>query len=192
MEALKLKIFDVLTEKIAVSEFENWLYNSEEFMNQLNSNSFYFDVISINYKTTCWSKNLNKLAIENYDEDFIILYEIEKSCLEIIDSKRANEVYEILSKLIYNFDYDTDYNILWKFYGIYEYFESFEGSMFNKNKLLNEAKFYTKQVIELTQNCINFEETNKALIKDLKPYKIIQKMKNQAFKNKFLAFFKKI
>ncbi len=40
MEALKLKIFDVLTKRIAASEFENWLYNSEEFMNQISLNSF--------------------------------------------------------------------------------------------------------------------------------------------------------
>ena len=51
METLKRKIFDVLTGKITVSEFENWLYNCEEILENLDSNSFYFDVIEVNYKS---------------------------------------------------------------------------------------------------------------------------------------------
>lgn len=54
MDALKLKIFDVLLERITVPEFENWLYDSEEILNDLESNSLYFDVITINYRNKTW------------------------------------------------------------------------------------------------------------------------------------------
>jgi hypothetical protein len=192
MEALKLKIFGVLTEKISVLEFENWLYNSEEFMSQLNVNTFYFDVISINYKADDWSKKLDNLIKEKYDENFMILYKIERYCLDLIKSIEPKETYHILSKLLIDFDYNTDYDILWKFHCIYEYLETFEGSVFGKNELSKEAKFYAKQVIELTQNCRSFEETKQALIKDLKPFKIGEKSERQSLKQKLFAFFKKI
>lgn len=192
MEALKLKIFDVLTEKTPVSEFENWLYNSEEFMSQINMNTFYFDVISINYKSDNWRKQLDNLTKEKYNEDFMILYEIKKSCLELSNSKKPEEAFSVLSKLLIDFDYDTDYDILWKFYSVHEYFETFEGSMFNKNELLEEARFYAKQVIELTQNCISFKETNEVLIEDLKLFKTARKEQKTSLKQKIFAFFKKI
>lgn len=192
MEALKLKIFGVLTKKISVLEFENWLYNSEEFMSQINVNTFYFNVISINYRADDWSKKLDNLIKEKYDENFMILYEIERYCLDLLKSIEPKETYHILSKLLIDFDYDTDYNILWKFHRIYEYLETFEGSVFSENELSKEAKFYAKQVIELTQNCRSFEETKQALIKDLKPFKIGEKSERQYLKQKLFAFFKKI
>ena len=192
MEALKLKIFDVLTEKIAVSEFENWLYNSEEFMNQIDSNSFYFDVISINYKDEKWQKQLDDLTRRKYDEDFMILYNIERCCIEILESQNPEKIYQILSKLVHDFDYDTDYNILWEFYSMKDYYELFKEGFCPKYNLLQEAKFYATQVIYLTKNCKNFEETKKALTKDLKPNEDVKKEKVLSLKQKILAFFKKI
>lgn len=76
MEALKLRIFDVLTEKITVSEFENWLYNQNEIINNLNTNSFYFELISIDYTTENWAKKLHKLSKETYDDDFVSISNI--------------------------------------------------------------------------------------------------------------------
>lgn len=187
MEVLKLKIFDVLTEKISVLEFENWIYNSEEFMSQINTNSFYFDVVSINYKDEKWSEKLALLIKEKYDEYFLILYEIQKSCLEIIKSKEPKQVYQILSKLLVNFDYDTDYDILWEFYSLKNYFELYEEGIIKKHNLLEEAKFYSEQIIFLTKNCKSFEETKQAIMLKLLPFK----SEKTTLKQKLFAFFKK-
>ncbi|WP_397364061.1 hypothetical protein [Olleya sp. R77988] len=192
MEALKLKIFDVLTGKITVSEFENWLYNCEEFISLINSNSFYFNVISINYKDEKWKKQLDNLVKEKYNENFKLVYKIERSCLEIIESNEPKKVYEILTKLTLNFDYDTDYYALWDFYSIHSRFDTFYGSMFNENELLKEAKFYAKQVIESTKNSKNFVETNETLMKELKSYESEKIIEITSLKQKLLAFFKKI
>ena len=101
MEAVKLKIFDALIEKITVSEFENWLYNSEEFMNQINSNSFYFDVISINYKSDKWGSELNCLAKECLDGDYIEILKITDLILKpIILSEKTNQ--EIIMRIVLN------------------------------------------------------------------------------------------
>lgn len=192
MEALKFKIFDALTEKITVSEFENWLYNSQEFISLIDSIPFYFDVISINYRDEKWSDNLEKLFKEYYYEDLQVIYKIEKSCLEIIKSESPEIVYKILSNLLDDFDYQTDFDILWKFYSIKYYFECFEGSMFNKYELQKEAKFYSKQVICLTEKCQDFKEIKQALELGLTPLKTREIKQKASFKQKILAFFKKI
>ncbi|MEP5339135.1 MAG: hypothetical protein ABJL44_01595 [Algibacter sp.] len=192
METLEYKIFDVLTEKISVLEFENWLYNYDEFISQINVNAFYFDVISINYKSDSWSKALDNLIKEKYDEDFMILHRIKRSCLNILKSENTEEVYQILKKLVTPLDYNTDYSVLWEFYSIKEYYKLFKEGLLRKNNFNEEAKFYAKQVIDLTQNCRSFEETKQSLIKDLKPFKTSEKREKQSLKQKIFAFFKKI
>lgn len=192
MEVLKLKIFDVLTERISVLEFEEWIYNSEEFMNQINVSPFCFNVISINYKSEEWAKNLNNLVKENYEEDFLIIHKIERSCLDIIASEKGEQVYQILSKLVYGFDYDTDYSILWKFYSIKEYYDLFKEGILKKCDINEEAKFYAIQVINIIKYSAKFNEIKTALTKDLKPFKEPKRRKNQSLKQKIVAFFKKI
>lgn len=191
MEALKLKIFQVLTEKITVLEFENWMYNSEEFMGEINNNSLYFDVISINYKDEKWFKKLEQLCNNEFTEDFLLLFKIENSCLEVMKSSTAKETYQILSKLLVNFNYDSDYDIMWKFFNIHDCLETFNGSMFNENELLEEAKFYSKQVIELTKNCIEIEDSKQLLTLDLIPFRNEESLPKPTLKQKIFAFFKK-
>ncbi|GAA3643282.1 hypothetical protein [Flavivirga jejuensis] len=190
MEVLKLKIFDVLIEKITVSEFENWLYNSEEIIENLNSNPYYFDLISINYKNEEWLKQLNNLIKEKYSEDYLIILKIEKGCLQICQSKTPYQVYQILSELIRDFDYDTNFDILWKFYSLYKYYESFEGSMFNKYSFEKEAKFYSEQVLRISKNCKDYEEIKQVLSRDLIPFREPVFNQTRTLKQKILAFFK--
>lgn len=97
MKALKLKIFNVLTENISVLEFEKWLYNSEEFMSQINLNTLYFDVISINYKTELWALKLNNLAKEHLNADCLEILKIKKDCLQVLESYSFQETHEILA-----------------------------------------------------------------------------------------------
>ncbi|NMH88952.1 hypothetical protein [Flavivirga algicola] len=191
MEALKIKIFDVLTEKITVSEFENWLYNSEEILENLKSNTFYFDLISINYKSKKWLKELNDLIKDKYDEDYLIILKIERGCLEICQSETPSQVYQTLSKLIIDFDYETDLDILWKFYSLYGCYDSFEGSMFNKCYIEKEAKFYSKQVLKISKNCKDYEEIKSVLSQDLIPFKEYDLNQTRTLKQKIFAFFKK-
>lgn len=63
MQALENKIFEFLSNKVSVLEFETWLYNSEEFISQINTNSFYFDIISINYRENNCIKMLEKYYV---------------------------------------------------------------------------------------------------------------------------------
>ena len=187
MEALKLKIFNVLTEKIQVSEFETWLYNSERFLNEIDSNSFFFDILSINYKSDKWALELNNLIIEFLGGDCLEVLKIKNSCLSILESETLKETYEILIYLTRDFDYDTQYSILWKFYTLRDYFGLVDEGIYKIGTLQIEAKFYAKQTIEIITKIEDFNELKTALEVDLIPFK----RSKDSLKQKIFSFLRK-
>ncbi|WP_298755758.1 hypothetical protein [uncultured Psychroserpens sp.] len=197
--ALKDKVFKVLTEQISVTEFEEWLYNSEELLSQIESNTFAFDAISINYKSNEWNSKLNTLLKEYQCDELLEIITIRKACVAILISETFEDTYELLKISTRNFDYDTEYTILCEFYSFRNYFGLVEEGFWKIGVLEVELKLYAKQIVELINEYQNFERVKEALKLDLKPYKI---EKNNAaeldkthlkttLKQKLFAFFKK-
>lgn len=149
METLKRKIFDVLTGKITVSEFENWLYNCEEILENLDSNSFYLDVIEVNYKSNKWKQLLTNIFKENISEEQIEVFRIENICEKIISSKTFDETHLILKEEFKDFNYDTNFSILWKLYLLYDHFEFVIEGFKQEGELEAEAKFYAKETLNI-------------------------------------------
>lgn len=192
MAALKLKIFDVLTEKISVLEFEKWLYNSEEFISQINANSFYFDIISINYKSDKCTSELNELAKKHLGYDYLEILTIKKICSSIIKSETFKETHRILNAMAEDFDCDTDFSILWKFYSLKDSFDLVEECIYDEGTLQIEAKFYSNQAVEIIKKFKSFDELKSELEVDLIPFKSSKTQLKELLKQKLLAFFKKI
>lgn len=170
MDALKLKIFDVLLDRITVSEFENWLYDSEEILENIKSNSLYFDVITINYRSRTWNTDLNNLVISSLGKNYYEILEIKKACSDIIESETFSEAHSVLNTLTQNFDFDTDYSILWKLYTLKDYFDLVSEGFCKVGTLLSEAKFYSKQTLKLIKTTQSFDKTKTTLESDLIPY----------------------
>lgn len=202
METLKRKIFDVLTGKITVSEFENWLYNCEEILENLDSNSFYFDVIEVNYKSNKWKQLLTNIFKEYISEEQIEVFRIENICEKIISSKTFDETHLILKEEFKDFNYDTNFSILWKLYLLYDHFEFVIEGFKQERELEAEAKFYAKETLNIFEKSDDFEILKIMLEQELpsfKPIKIeskkvikpIIKPKKITLKQKILAFFKK-
>lgn len=202
METLKRKIFDVLTGKITVSEFENWLYNCEEILENLDSNSFYFDVIEVNYKSNKWKQLLTNIFKEYISEEQIEVFRIENICEKIISSKTFDETHLILKEEFKDFNYDTNFSILWKLYLLYDHFEFVIEGFKQERELEAEAKFYAKETLNIFEKSDDFEILKIILEQELpsfKPIKIeskkvikpIIKPKKITLKQKILAFFKK-
>lgn len=204
MEALNLKIFDVLTEKINVSEFENWLYNSEEFLDKVDLKTFYFDIVSINYKANNCLKKLSEIVGKEYGSDTYRLIDIKKFCSLIIESKTEEETYSVLCFATENFDFDTEFSILWEFYSLRDYFSLVRDGIWKIDTLQLEAKFHAEMTLKLFKENANFENLKIALNKELKPFKkevqkkglIKSKTQKIEFKpsliKKIFAFLKKI
>lgn len=108
MEALKLKIFDVLTEKIAVSEFENWLYNSEYLNHKISHDSLVFNVININYRKENALNKIEEITSKIFSDEELLIAKIEKYSLKIINSDNAENFKKYVYKIIEDLDYDID------------------------------------------------------------------------------------
>ncbi|WP_336066898.1 hypothetical protein [Mesoflavibacter sp. CH_XMU1404-2] len=202
METLKRKIFDVLTGKITVSEFENWLYNCEEILENLDSNSFYFDVIEVNYKSNKWKQLLTNIFKEYISEEQIEVFRIENICEKIISSKTFDETHLILKEEFNGFNFDTNFSILWKLYFLYDIFDLVKEGFEQEGELEAEAKFYAEETLNIFEKSDDFEILKIMLEQELpsfKPIKIeskkvikpIIKPKKITLKQKILAFFKK-
>ena len=151
MEALKLKIFNVLVGKITVSEFEDWLYTSEELLNNLENNVLYFDVITINFRSKSWMSDLKNVVLNNLGSSYLEIHEIKVICSNIMNSKTFHETHKIVNDLARNFNDDTDYTILWELYRLKDFFDYVEDGFCNIETLEIEAKFYSKQVLKTIQ-----------------------------------------
>lgn len=213
MGALNLKIFDVLTEKINVSEFENWLYNSDEFLSKIDSNSFYFDLISINYKSEGWQENIYFLIESNYD--LLALTKAINICLEIKASENTTISYNLVSELISllsnGLAHETEYLAVFDFYSLYSRYSLIEIGYMNKSDFDSEAKYLANLLLnkisqtESLDKKINVLKTNveenyfssrkeKTKIKtaEKSTIKSSHNGKKQNLKQKIFAFLKKI
>lgn len=148
MEALKLKIFDVLTNKIEVEEFESWLYNSEEILSNLNSNSFYFDLISINFKDEKWKYQLSQII----EKDLWVLSETENLCSEILESEKLEICGQLVSGLVNLLKgkcfEETEYLAVHNFHSLDSRYDLIKLNYMKGSDFISEAKYYSNILLE--------------------------------------------
>nr|WP_321233829.1 hypothetical protein [uncultured Psychroserpens sp.] len=191
MDALKLKIFDVLIEKISVSEFENWLYTSEEILSKVNDDSFIYELITINYKSKKWRLEIEELLYENLKKEDLMLMQIKNTCYKLSNSKSYIVSSNILRNFMNYFDYNTDSSIQYEIYGLYCENE-LVGSGFRSEKEFNDAvKKVANEILELLYNCQDLNE-KRELIRQERVIIEVAKSSNFSLKQKIVAFFKKI
>ncbi len=172
MEALKLKIFNVLVDKITVSEFENWLYTSEEILGSLENNLLYFDVITINFRGKSWMSDLKSIVLNSLDSSYAEILEIKEICSKITSTKTHQETHKIINYLAQGFNYDTDYLILWELYRLKDYFDYVEDGFCYVGNIEIEAKFYSEQVIKIIQETREIDNIKVKLELALQPFNL--------------------
>jgi len=170
MKALKQKIFEVLTNKIGVCQFEEWLYNTEEITSQLDINRFYFNVITINYKSNDWTNELNNLVESEFDEDYLEITRIKDWCLNILKSSTVEEIRAVLEDVYTYYNFDTEYNICWEFYTLRDYFGLVEEGVLKIGILIEQAKYYSVQTLNIMSNYESFNDLKLALEERLITY----------------------
>ncbi len=170
MKALKNKIFDVLTDRVSITKFENWLYDSEEIIENLAENSLYFEVITINYKDNYWRTSLESILLNEFSVEFIEIVKIKKYCTAIVKAKNVDEIYYVLSLVTKNFNYETFYSILWKLYSLKDYFDFVKEGLITIGSLFEESKFYANEALEIIRNGKSIENISKELESNLKEF----------------------
>jgi hypothetical protein len=201
METLKLKIFEVLVEKITILEFENWLYNSEFLKEELKSNSLIFSLVNLNYRKSDIIKRLEEISSEIFNEDDRLIIKIQSGCRNIVKANNSKEIEDNVLRIIENFDFDDDFQVLWGFYDLYHSFEGYcENYLKSSFETIDEeTKQLAEETLELMENCksiedkINILSLKKEVVKtEKKESFIIVENEKLTFLNKILAYFKKI
>ena len=206
MEALKLKIFDVLTEKMSILEFENWLYNSTYLSQNIKGDSLLFNVININYRERNSLKELENIASNIFSFEELLAKRLEKNCIKIINSRNSDNYKNYVSNIIQDFDFDIDFYAFWDFYHIYY---SFDGYDYNEHqnislkKIDSKTKLLANSIINRLKYCDTIDDEIAVLKqknKDEVSHKDTQLLKSKTsektlkrtLKQKIFAFFKKI
>ena len=203
MKELELNISKVLLDSITLDEFENIIYQ-EIYVNQITSNNFIHNVITINYRNENWKKELERLIYESWSNTKYLAYLIRNYCLKIIETDDSKFIFNIVDKLSdLNRKYDYEYKTLMQFYRFDDELDlilSGYGS-YPIEKLIINIKTYAKQYFD-TYNLdtdinllLNIEEdlnkTNNQ-IKKLNNKKVqFSFLKKEKTNNKFFQFWKR-
>ena len=166
METLKLKIYDVLIEEITISEFENWLYNSEYMKTEIKSDSLLFAVININYRLESSLKTLRNLMLENFSEEELLVFKLEYNCYNIVNSNDTKNYKKFVLNIIQDFEFNNDLEAFWKFYYIYYSFDGYdynEHQNISLNSLNLETNHLANSLLKSLKKCNSIEEKIKVI-----------------------------
>ena len=191
MNTLKLKILDVLTGNISTQIFENWLYNSETIINKMDTNRFFFELVTINYKKEDWSKDLEEILLANFTYDDFLTFLIASTSYKLSKSKHSSQSYKILNNSIAYFEYDTNYDVLRKLYALYLDYDLFTSGVYSEIEFNNFIDCTSNDILKSLSTCNTFEETKQVLLSKFNTQGIIIKPKKKLLKDKILAFLKK-
>ncbi|REE27930.1 hypothetical protein [Winogradskyella pacifica] len=206
METLKLKIYDVLKEEITISEFENWLYNSEYMKTEIKADSLLFDVININYRLENSLKILKNLSLKNFSEEELLIFKLEYNCYKIVNSEDTKNYKKYVLNIIQDFEFDNDFEGFGEFYYIYYSFDGYDYNQYqniSSNNLNSKTKHLANSLLKSLKNCNSIEEKIKTLKLKKEPendeeninvleFKSLQSNKKLTLVQKLFAFLKKI
>lgn len=158
MEALKLKIFEVIGARIVIEEFENWLYNEFDLLKSIDSNTTLFDVITLNYKkSNCLAKLLKKSS-ELFTYEEYTLLRIVYSCRIIISTKSKSIIFKEISELNRDFDFETEYRLIWLFYALNEQIDLSKDGLIKESTTLKTIRNHSQTVISRFQRSSSLSE----------------------------------
>ncbi|MCH2195346.1 hypothetical protein [Kordia sp.] len=202
METLQLEIYNTLVGKQSISGFEEFLYGCENILNNLEKNSFFYTILTINYRSESCLSELEQESRIQYGDDFIKVFILEQSCIKILQTKNVNTLYSILGKMIKEFDFNPDetYNISYKFRDYY-----YDLNVMFQNPFLEDTAIINPEIRNLALNILTkleactsysskkvivFGEPEKILVKEIVQKPIIQE--KTSLRKKIAQFFTKI
>lgn len=195
MEALKLKIFEALTGKIPVTGFEKWIYDCEEVLNKIDNNSFVFEVVSMNYKTKFWQIRLIQLIEKYLKTEEFMMFIAGTTFYKLINSKTIKETHSALKYFMNYFDYNSDSFVLNELYHLHSDYDLYEIGVYAEDEFNHMVCHVSEDALKHYNSCESYHEklrfTNKKSEVN-QTQNISKKPSNKSFKQKFLAFFKKI
>lgn len=149
-QSLKHKAFKLYLNKVDLELFEKDIYQLAEIYN-LQKNKFLYELVVLNYKNGLYKKELYRI-LEKYSTQIELLsLRVYEKCMSIIESVDKEEIFSLingLSNLCIEFDYN--YDVLFKFYRLDDGISIKKEGFFliSDKEIINEAKTFSRQVIE--------------------------------------------
>ncbi len=147
MEALKLKIFEVIGSRIAIEEFEKWLYGESNILKSIDSNTTIFDVITLNYKKSNCLAQLLKLSSDLFTYEEYALLRLVHSCRKIISTKSKSITFKEIYELNRDFNFETEYRLIWLFYTLNEQIDLSKNGLIKELITLKTIRNHSQTVI---------------------------------------------
>lgn len=170
MKTLQLEIYNTLLERQSIQEFEQFLYNNENILDNLENNIFFYQIMIINYRLDNCLLQLRNEAYMEYGENFMQVLTVERSCIDMLQTNDTAAHYSILRKMIREFDFNWSdkYNISYKFEGYYYHMdEMFEGGV-SEVKLNPEIQNLAQEVLTQLAECTSYS-AKKAIVFEKPP-----------------------
>ncbi len=173
MKTLQLKIYNTLLGKQSIQAFEEWLYNQEAILNQLEDDPFLYTIVSMNYQLKNSLSLLEKEAVKEYGIEFKTILSVEKSCLKIVKVTNLEACSRILNELVWSYSYESKYVLFWKLYVFCNNIDSlFVGfGSCEESELLIKIKNFVQKTLDKLQIPTSFEEKKTIIFEKRIPYR---------------------
>lgn len=144
---LKEKIFSVLLKQTNIIDFENWLYNKNEIIELIDKNKFVYDLITINYKKENAYQLLKNKVFEKFNYEEYIILVIGINCKRILHENNWESIYNLFYEIYDFFDYDKEYDLMWRFYSIDSRMDLIELGYETKSSIYKEIKELSQKIV---------------------------------------------
>ncbi|WP_299247097.1 hypothetical protein [uncultured Aquimarina sp.] len=151
MKELEQNIFNVLIDTITLEEFENFIYQ-DFYVDQITSNKFVYNVISINYRNKNWKNELEELICQSWATPKYLSYSIRNYCLKLVETDKSDIIFDIIEKITeLNRQFDYEYGTLMQFYQFNEELGLIQSGYggYTIDKLIEIIKTYAEKYIDL-------------------------------------------
>jgi hypothetical protein len=148
---LKVKAFQLLYDKLEKKEFEQDLYDFVQVCD-LNNNKFIYDLVTINYRSEMYKKEVFSCLKQYCSEMEITSFSAYEQALAIIGSSNASYIFSVLDSftdLYIKSEYS--YATLSKYYFLREELSLIDDGYGERSEMevLGEIKKYSRTVIDL-------------------------------------------
>jgi hypothetical protein len=97
-EHLKKMVFETIEEHLSLKDFESWLYQQDDLVNQLNDDLI-FALFTFNYKQNGAKYEFKKSALEFFDKEEFMLWKVKTNLQDLINETESRD--RILNEFYY-------------------------------------------------------------------------------------------
>lgn len=148
VESLKQQAIQLYIDKIQINDFTAYLY-SDEVLEFIDSESFVFDLVEINFNDEKWRSQLERVLLKTISKE-------ESTCLKLYTYSRIirhtddfKKLQEVICKITELIDWDNTIDFVFEFYKMVDEIEEWQFYFSSKEEMELKITFWSKDNAEL-------------------------------------------